>query len=99
AGDPFADQMNAIRKYVVSRTLTEADLTWNNTTLLPGDRAFSEIGSLRDEDGGDLMIWGSASLVRSLLEEGLVDELNLLVEPLLLGGGKRIIRSRPSSSR
>ena len=90
AGDPFADRMNAIKKYVVSRTLTEDDLTWNNTTLIPGDRAVAEIAALRGRDGGDLLIWGSPSLVRTLLAEGLVDELNLLIEPIVLGGGKRI---------
>jgi dihydrofolate reductase len=90
AGDPFADRMNAIEKYVVSSTLTEDDLTWNNTRLLPGDRATSEIAALRDRDGGDLIVWGSATLVRTLLSEGLVDELKLMVEPILLGGGKRI---------
>jgi dihydrofolate reductase len=90
AGDPYADQMNAIKKYVVSRTLTEDDLHWNNTTLLPGDRAIADIAALRREDGGDLVIWGSASLVSSLLGEGLVDELNVMIEPILLGGGKRI---------
>jgi dihydrofolate reductase len=90
AGDPYADQMNAIKKYVVSRTLTENDLSWNNTTLLPGDHAVAEIAALRDQNGGDLLIWGSASLVRALLTEGLVDELNLMIEPILLGGGKGI---------
>ena len=90
AGDPFADQMNAIKKYVVSRTLTEDDLSWNNTTLLPGDRAVAEIAALRDREGGDLLIWGSPSLVGALLSEGQVDELTLFVEPILLGGGKRI---------
>jgi dihydrofolate reductase len=90
AGDPYADQMNAIKKYVVSRTLTAGDLTWNNTTLLPGDRAVAEIAALRGQNGGDLVIWGSASLVTTLLAAGLVDELNLMIEPILLGGGKRI---------
>jgi dihydrofolate reductase len=90
AGDPYADQMNAIKKYVVSRTLTENDLSWNNTELLPGDRALAEIAALRGRDGGDLLIWGSASLVRSLLAEGMVDELILMIEPIVLGGGKRI---------
>jgi dihydrofolate reductase len=82
--------MNAIKKYVVSRTLTESDLNWNNTTLLPGDRAIAEIAALHGTDGGDLLIWGSASLVVTLLAAGLVDELNLMIEPILLGGGKRI---------
>jgi dihydrofolate reductase len=89
AGDPYADQMNAIGKYVVSRTLSADDLSWN-TTLLPGDRAVADIAELRARDGGDLLIWGSVSLARTLLAEGLVDELNLMIEPILLGGGKRI---------
>ena len=89
AGDPFADQMNAIKKYVASRTLTQDDLTWN-TTLLSPDNAVADIAALRSKDGGDLVIWGSASLVRTLLTEGLVDELNLMIEPIILGGGKRI---------
>jgi dihydrofolate reductase len=90
AGDPYADQMNAIKKYVVSRTLTEKDLSWNNTTLLSGDRAGADIAALRGKDGGDLLIWGSVSLVVTLLAENMVDELNLMIEPILLGGGKRI---------
>jgi dihydrofolate reductase len=90
AGDPFADQMNAIKKYVASRTLTQDDLTWNNTTLLSPDNAIGDIAALRSQQGGDLVIWGSASLVRTLLAEGLVDELQLMIEPILLGGGKRI---------
>jgi dihydrofolate reductase len=90
AGDPFADKMNATKKYVASRTLKPEDLTWNNTTLLSPDNAIDDIAALRGQDGGDLMIWGSATLVRTLLAEGLVDELNLMIEPILLGGGKRI---------
>lgn len=90
AGDPYADQMNAIEKYVASRTLTQDDLTWNNTTLLSPDNAVADIAALRDQNGGDLMIWGSVSLVTTLLSEGLVDELTLMIEPILLGGGKRI---------
>jgi dihydrofolate reductase len=89
AGDPYADQMNAIRKYVASRTLTQDDLTWN-TALLSPENAIADIAALRAQDGGDLVIWGSASLVTTLLAEGPVDELNLVIEPILLGGGKRI---------
>jgi dihydrofolate reductase len=90
AGDPYADQMNAIKKYVASRTLTPDDLTWNNSTLLSPDDAVADIAKLRGQDGGDMLIWGSASLVRTLLADGLVDELNLMIEPIMLGGGKRI---------
>jgi dihydrofolate reductase len=89
AGDPFADKMNAIGKYVVSRTLTDDELTWN-TTLIAGDSALERIAALREEEGGDLIIWGSATLVEALLVNGLVDELHLMIEPILLGGGKRI---------
>ena len=89
AGDPYADQMNAIKKYVASRTLTDDDLTWN-TTLLSRDDAVGDVASLREQNGGDLVMWGSASLVTTLLARGLVDELNLMIEPILLGGGKRI---------
>ena len=89
AGDPYADQMNAIKKYVASRTLTQADLTWN-TTLLSPENAVADVAALRAKDGGDLLIWGSASLVKTLLADGLVDELTLMIEPILLGGGKRI---------
>ncbi len=89
AGDPYADQMNAIKKYVASRTLTHDDLTWN-TALLSPVNAVADIAALRARDGGDLVIWGSASLVTTLIAEGLVDELNVMIEPILLGGGKRI---------
>jgi dihydrofolate reductase len=90
AGDPFADQMNAIPKYVVSSTLGAADLAWNNTTLIPGSDAVARIRVLHETDGGDLLIMGSPTLVRSLLREGVVDELRLMIEPVTLGGGKTI---------
>jgi dihydrofolate reductase len=92
AGDPFADQMNALPKYVASRTLTteEAASRWNNTTLLEGD-ALNAIRELRERDGDSgIQVWGSPSLVRQLLENDLVDDLYLMIEPILLGGGKTI---------
>ncbi|HEY4610892.1 MAG TPA: dihydrofolate reductase family protein [Ilumatobacteraceae bacterium] len=90
AGDPYADRMNAIKKYVVSGTLTEADLTWNNSTLLSADTAIEKVAALRQARGGDILVWGSPTLVRTLLSRGLVDQLNLMIEPIALGGGKRI---------
>jgi dihydrofolate reductase len=90
AGDPFADRMNAIPKYVASRTLTENDLTWNNSTLLPADDAIGAIGKLRDQLGGTIQVWGSSSLAQQLVRHDLVDEYLLMVEPILLGGGKRV---------
>jgi len=90
AGDPFADQMNAIPKYVVSATLGDDDLTWHNTTRIPGNEAAARIRGLNETEGGDLMIMGSPTLVRTLLREELVDELRLMIIPVLLGGGKTI---------
>ncbi|MEU8523231.1 dihydrofolate reductase family protein [Streptomyces sp. NBC_01216] len=90
AGDPFADRMNGIRKYVVSETLGHADLTWDNSTLIAGDEAVARIRELRGAEGGDLLVMGSPTLVRALLGEGLVDELRLMIMPVLLGGGKSI---------
>src|SRR5262249_53120025 len=79
-----------IKKYVVSQTLGDDELTWNNTTRIPGEEAIAHIRKLRDTEGGDLVVWGSPTLVRALLREELVDELTLMVEPVLLGGGKSI---------
>jgi len=90
AGDPFADQMNAIPKYVVSQTLGDNELTWSNTTRIPGDQAVARLRELHATDGGDLLVMGSPTLVRTLLREGLVDELRLMIEPVILGGGKTI---------
>ncbi|MBV7671700.1 dihydrofolate reductase family protein [Streptomyces halstedii] len=90
AGDPFADRMNALPKYVVSATLGEADLTWSGTTLVPGDGAVARIRELRAAPGGDLVVMGSPTLARTLLAEGLADELRLMVMPVLLGGGKTL---------
>jgi dihydrofolate reductase len=102
AGDPYADQMNAIPKYVVSRTLTAeaASSRWNNTTLIGGEDAIGVIRRLRDRDGdGGIQVWGSASLALQLVENDLVDEYRLMLEPILLGGGKTIFpsdgRARP----
>ena len=102
AGDPFADTMNAIPKYVASRTLTadEAASGWNNTTLLSGDDAIGAIRDLKAQDGdGGIQVMGSASLARQLVEHDLVDEYRLMLEPILLGGGKSIFpgdgRARP----
>ena len=77
AGDPFADRMNEIPKYVVSATLGDDELTWNNTTRIPGDRAIARIRELHEAEGGDVVVMGSPTLVRTLLREGLVDELRL----------------------
>lgn len=90
AGDPFADTMNSIRKYVASRTLTEDDMTWSNSTLLPADDAIGAVRELRAQDGRGMQVWGSPTLAAQLIEHDLVDEFIFMIEPLMLGGGKRV---------
>lgn len=89
AGDPFADRMNELPKYVASRTLGENDLSWNST-LLPSDDVLGTVRELRERDGKGLQVMGSASLARQLIEHDLVDEYRIMLEPILLGGGKRV---------
>jgi dihydrofolate reductase len=90
AGDPFADRMNEIPKYVASRTLRQDDLHWNNSTLLdPGD-AIGAIRDLRAGSRGNLQVMGSSNLAWQLIGNDLVDEYRLMIEPVLLGGGKRL---------
>ena len=91
AGDPFADRMNELPKHVASRTLSQDDLAWNNSHLLSPDDAIGAIRDLRAEPGdGAIQVWGSASLATQLVAEDLVDEYQLMIEPVLVGGGKRI---------
>jgi dihydrofolate reductase len=90
AGDPFADLMNEIPKYVASRTLSEDDLTWSGSKLLPADDAIGAVRELREREGQGLQVMGSAAFATQLVEHDLVDEYVLMIEPILLGGGKRI---------
>jgi dihydrofolate reductase len=85
----FADRMNTMPKYVVSSTLQDGDATWHDTTVVRGDPV-AEITRLRDRVGGNLLVAGSASLVHLLVAHGLVDELRLMVFPIVLGSGKRL---------
>ena len=82
-------RITALPKYVLSRTLP--DSTWANTTMLRGDLE-TEIRRIKDQPGGDLMVYGSAELVAALLELDIVDELRLLLFPVVLGSGKRLFR-------
>jgi dihydrofolate reductase len=86
----IAQPLNTKPKYVASTTLTEP-LEWQNSTMLQGDIA-EAVAALKQEDGADVHVIGSAELVRTLVEQGLVDEFRLMIDPLLLGGGKRIFR-------
>ncbi|MEU7783030.1 dihydrofolate reductase family protein [Amycolatopsis sp. NPDC049159] len=85
--DEGAEFMNNVRKYVLSSTLPE--VTWNNSVLLTGDPA-EAVRALKAEAGGDIMTSGSTTAVRWLLAEGLVDELNLLLYPIVVGRGRRL---------
>jgi dihydrofolate reductase len=78
----MADKFNTMPKYVVSSTLVSAD--WNNTTIIKTN-AIEEIAKLKQEPGGDISITGSATLVHALLQAGLIDELHLIVDPIIVG--------------
>jgi dihydrofolate reductase len=95
-GAGFAPKMNAMPKYVVSSTLERAD--WQNTTILSGDPA-DTVATLKEEVDGVILVAGSATLVKSLIENDLVDELRLMVFPVLLGQGKRLFPEGESKHR
>jgi len=92
----FADKFNTMPKYVVSSTLRHPE--WTNTTVLSGDLV-TEITKLRDEQDGDIVVHGSAQLVQSLIDNDLVDELRLMVFPLVLGAGKRLFGETTGKKR
>jgi dihydrofolate reductase len=83
----FADKLNSMPKYVVSSTLSQP--RWNNSTVLAGD-VVDEVCKLKDTIDGEITVHGSAQLVQSLIEHDLVDELRLMVFPVVLGSGKRL---------
>jgi dihydrofolate reductase len=87
---PVAEPLNKAPKYVASRTLREP-LEWQNSTLLNGDAA-QAVSALKREDGGDLHVIGSTNLVQALIENDLVDEFRFIIDPIVVGGGKRIFR-------
>ena len=90
----FADWINGARKYVVSDTLIGADVTsWTPTTIIRSANLVTEVTVLRGQPGGDIYIYGSLSVARTLLTAGLVDELVLMIEPITLGGGKTLFPS------
>ena len=83
----LADRLNSMPKYVVSSTLSNPD--WNNSTVLKGD-VVSEVATLREQLNGEIVVAGSSQLVRTLMEHELVDELRLMVYPVVLGAGTRL---------
>ena len=91
----FADKMNSMQKFVVSNTLQSAD--WNNSTIVSGD-VVDEIRKLKQSEGGDLLVAGSARLVHTLIENDLVDEYRLMIFPVVLGAGKRMWADTPAAA-
>ena len=85
--DEFGDRFNSMPKYVVSSTLENAD--WNNSTVLKGD-VVEEVTKLRHKPGGDIVVHGSPTLAKTLIANDLVDELRLMVFPVILGSGRRL---------
>lgn len=92
-GGPFADKMNNMPKYVVSTTLEDPD--WNNTSVM-GD--VEEVRELKESDGGPVLVAGSRTLVHGLMEQGFVDELRLMIFPVVLGGGARLFPETPEKT-
>jgi len=87
SGDPFSAKFNSMPKYVVSQTLKKAD--WNNSTILKGN-VVEEVSKLKKRLHGDILVSGSARLAQTLIANDLVDQLNLMVFPIILGSGKRL---------
>ncbi len=85
----FADRMNSIPKYVVSSTLETVE--WNNSHLIKGNIA-EEVSNLKHQPGMDILVAGSADLVHTLIQHDFVDELRLMIHPIVVGGGKRLFR-------
>jgi dihydrofolate reductase len=83
------ERINEIRKYVFSSTLTAA--AWNNSTVVPGDPA-AAVAQLKQQGAGHLVVYGYGLLAQTLLEHGLVDELNIMIHPVMLGSGTTLFR-------
>jgi len=86
---PYLERINEMLKYVFSSTLTAAD--WNNTTIIPGDPV-AAVRELKEQGEGHLMIYGYGQLAQTLLENGLVDQLNFVVNPVMAGSGTTLFR-------
>jgi dihydrofolate reductase len=92
---PMADKINAMPKYVATTTLGELD--WNNSSVIDGDVA-AGVAKLKQEEGGPLLVAGSRTLVHTLMANDLIDELRLMVCPLILGSGDRVFRDSPDKT-
>jgi dihydrofolate reductase len=93
SGDPFSDKFNAMPKYVVSSTLQDPE--WNNTTVLGSGDATAQVRELKERFDGELQVPGSHRLVQELIASDLVDQINLMVFPVILGTGKKALEEAP----
>jgi dihydrofolate reductase len=89
SGNPFADRVNSIPKYVVSSTLDKAE-DWNNSTIIHGDDLFTEVTRLKQQPGENILMWGCGRLTDTLREHGLLDEYHLWIYPVVRGEGQRL---------
>jgi dihydrofolate reductase len=96
--DWFGEKMNDMPKYVVSTTLAAEDADWNNSTVI-GKDIIGEISQLKEQVAGDILVAGSAQLVQTLVEHDLLDELRLMVFPVVLGSGKRLFGATSDKKR
>lgn len=90
-GNPYADHVNGMRKYVVATEPVDTG-EWNPTTVIPGDQLTGAVKKLKAEDGGDLLVWGAGRLTDALATAGLLDEYKVWTYPVLKGGGVPMFR-------
>ncbi|MFI6452685.1 dihydrofolate reductase family protein [Streptosporangium amethystogenes] len=90
SGNPYADRVNSVPKYVVSSTLEKAE--WNNSTIIHGDDLVTEVAKLRERLAGNILIWGCGRLTDTLMEHGLLDEYRIWLYPVVRGQGERLFR-------
>jgi dihydrofolate reductase len=90
---PFAEKFNAMPKFVVSSTLKDPE--WNNTTVLDGGDVTAQVRKLKEEFDGELQVAGSHRLVQELIESDLVDQINLMIFPVIIGTGMKVFEEQP----
>ncbi|NGO77221.1 dihydrofolate reductase [Streptomyces sp. YC504] len=97
SGSPFADHVNAIAKYVVASQPVDTS-AWGPTTVIPSDELVAQVKALKEEDGGDILIWGQGRLTDSLAHGDLLNEYRIWVFPVLKGSGKALFREESATS-
>lgn len=96
-GNPFSDQVNAMTKYVVATQPVDVS-AWNPTIVIPGDELVEAVRDLKQQDGGDILIWGTGRLTDALSAAGLLDEYQICISPVIKGGGEPLFRPESRSA-